>query len=133
MPDAEEALRLARALGEPNLLAQALSNFGATLQWHADFDRSLAYLHAGVAMAQRAHSGFDFGRAAFHLGIANTTQGRYDEALQWLQQLSDYATAAGDPFWLARLPNTLGGVYLEAFDLDEAQRLNLEGAEAAQQ
>jgi tetratricopeptide (TPR) repeat protein len=103
------------------------------LQWHADFDRSLAYLHEGVVMAQRAHSGFDFGRAAFHLGIANTTQGLYDEALQWLQQLSDYATAAGDPFWLARLPNTLAGVYLETFDLDEALRLNLEGAEAAQQ
>ena len=45
MPDAEEALRLARAVGEPKLLAQALSNLGATLQWRAEFGRGLAYLH----------------------------------------------------------------------------------------
>ena len=65
MPDAEEAVRLATELGDPKLLAQALSNLGATLQWRAEFDRGLAYLHEGAALAQRAHSGFDFARAAF--------------------------------------------------------------------
>src|SRR5205823_12252047 len=39
---------------------------------------------------------------------------------------------AGDKFWLGRFPNLIGGVHLELFDLDEAIRLNLEGAEAAQ-
>jgi class 3 adenylate cyclase/tetratricopeptide (TPR) repeat protein len=44
-PDAEEALRLSKEIGEPNLLAQTLNFLGAALQWRADFDRSLAYLH----------------------------------------------------------------------------------------
>jgi class 3 adenylate cyclase/tetratricopeptide (TPR) repeat protein len=133
MPDAEEALRLARAVGEPKLLAQALSNLGATLQWRAEFGRGLAYLHEGAALAQRAHSGFDFGRAAFHIGIANTAKGEYEEALRWYRRISDNASAAGDKFFLARVPNCIGGVHLELFDLDEAIHLNLEGAEVAQQ
>ena len=37
-----------------------------------------------------------------------------------------------DAFWLARLPNTVGGVHLELFDSAEALRLNLEGDEIAQ-
>ena len=49
------------------------------------------------------------------------------------RRLSDYASAAGDKFFMARVPNCIGGVYLELFDLDEALRLNLEGAEVAQQ
>jgi class 3 adenylate cyclase/tetratricopeptide (TPR) repeat protein len=132
MPDAEEALRLARAVGEPKLLAQALSNLGATLQWRAEFDRGLAYLHEGAELAQRAHSGFDFGRAAFHIGIANAAKGEYEEALRWYRRISDNASAAGDKHFLARVPNCIGGVHLELFDLDEAIRLNLEGAEVAQ-
>ena len=133
MPDAEEALRLARAVGEPKLLAQALSNLGATLQWRAEFDCGLAYLHEGAELAQRTHSGFDFGRAAFHIGIANTARGEYEEALRWYRRISDNASAAGDKFFLARVPNCIGGVHLELFDFDEAIRLNLEGAEVAQQ
>ena len=133
MPDAEEALRLARAVGEPKLLAQALSNLGATLQWRAEFDCGLAYLHEGAELAQRTHSGFDFGRAAFHIGIANTAKAEYEEALRWYRRLSDNASAVGDKFFLARVPNCIGGVHLELFDLDEAIRLNLEGAEVAQQ
>jgi class 3 adenylate cyclase/tetratricopeptide (TPR) repeat protein len=133
MPDAEEALRLARVVGKPKLLAQALSNLGATLQWRAEFDRGLAYLHEGAELAQRAHAGFEFGRAAFHIGIANAAKGEYEEALRWYRRINDNAAAAGDKFFLARVPNCIGGVHLELFDLDEALRLNLEGAEVAQQ
>ena len=133
MPDAEEALRLSREAGEPKLLAHALGNLGAMLQWRADFDRGLVYLHEGAELAQRAHAGFYFGRAAFHIGNANAAKGEYEEALQWHRRLSDYASAAGDKFFMARVPNCIGGVHLELFDLDDAFRLNLEGAEVAQQ
>jgi len=132
LPDAEEALRLAREVGEPKLLASALCNLGSLLQWRAEFERSLAYLHETAELAQQAHAGFHFGRAAFHIGVANAARGEYEEALRWYQRLGDYASAAGDKFWLGRFPNLSGGVYLELFDLEEAIRLNLEGADAAQ-
>ena len=59
-------------------------------------------------------------------------KGAYEDALRWYQQLSDYASKAGDAFWIARVPNPIGGVHLDVFDLDEALRLNLEGDEVAQ-
>jgi tetratricopeptide (TPR) repeat protein len=58
--------------------------------------------------------------------------GNYEEALRWYRRLDDYARAARDPFWMARAPNSVGGVHLELFDLGEALRLNLEGDEVAQ-
>jgi tetratricopeptide (TPR) repeat protein len=78
------------------------------------------------------HAGFLFSQAAIVLGYAYTAKGAYEDALRWYQQLSDYASKAGDPFWLARVPNIIGGVHLDVFDLDEALRLNLEGDEVAQ-
>jgi tetratricopeptide (TPR) repeat protein len=133
MPDVDEALRLARVVGEPKLLAQALCHLGTALQWRADFDRALAYLHEGAELAQRAHSGLHFGQAAFFIGNANVAKGEYEEALRWYRRLREYASGAGDKYWMTRVPNLIGGLHLELFDLDEALRLNLEGDAVAQQ
>ena len=133
MPDAEEALHLARAVGDPNLLAHALFYLGWSLQWRADFDRGLAYLYEGAEQAERAHVGLCIGGTALQIGVAKADKGEYEEALRWYQRASDYAFAAGDKVFMARVPNFIGGVYLELFDLDEAIRLNLEGDEVARQ
>jgi tetratricopeptide (TPR) repeat protein len=132
-PDAEEALRLAREIGDPKLLVEALIYLGRLLQWRAVFDRSLVYLHEGMELARLTHAGFQFGTAAFHIGNAYTATSAYEDALRWYQQLNDYVSKAGDTFWIARVPNVLGGVHLDVFDLDEALRLNLEGEEVARQ
>jgi tetratricopeptide (TPR) repeat protein len=132
-PDAEEALRLARVSGDPKLGAEALISLGRVLEWRGVFDRSLAYLHEGVELAQRTHAGFLCGVAAFFLGNAYTARGAYEDALRWYQQLNDYASTAGDTRLLARVPNVIGGVHLELCDFDEALRLNLEGDAVAQQ
>jgi class 3 adenylate cyclase/tetratricopeptide (TPR) repeat protein len=131
--DTEEALHLAENLTDPKVLAEVFSSLGQTLQWRADFDRSLVYLRKGVQLAQEAHAGLQFGRAAFNIGHALAAQGAYEEALQWYHRISDYASAASDRFWLARMPNTIAGVYLELCALDEALQLSLEGYEVAQQ
>jgi class 3 adenylate cyclase/tetratricopeptide (TPR) repeat protein len=133
MLDAEEALRLAREIGDPKPLAETLISFGRLLQWRAVFDRSLGYLQEGVKLARLTHAGSLFGEAAFFIGNAYTARGAYEDALRWYQQLSDYASKAGDTFYIVRVPNLVGGVHLDVFDLDEALRLNLEGEEVAQQ
>jgi class 3 adenylate cyclase/tetratricopeptide (TPR) repeat protein len=131
-PYAEEALRLAREIGDPKLLAEALIQLGKLLQWRAAFDRGVGYLHEGVDLARLTHAGLLFGQAAFHIGHAYMAKGAYEDALRWYQQLSDYASQAGDKHRMARVPNLIGGVHLELFDLEEALRLNLEGDEVAQ-
>jgi tetratricopeptide (TPR) repeat protein len=130
--DAEEALRLAREIGDPQLLLEALLSLGRVLQWRAVFDRSLGLLQEGVELARRTQAGQRFGTAAFWIGNAYTARGAYEDALWWYHQLSDYASKAEDKQRLAQVPNLLGGVHLELFDLDAALRLNLEGEEVAQ-
>lgn len=130
--DAEEALRLAGEIRSPRRLAQTLGWVGGLFQWRGEFDRSLECLHRAVEVAGREHAGFVFGQAAFQIGNAYTGKGEYEEALRWYRRLGDYASAAGDKFWLSRVPNVIGGVHLEVFDLDDAIRLNLEGDEVAQ-
>jgi tetratricopeptide (TPR) repeat protein len=133
MPEAEEALTLARDAGNPQRLAETLVALGRLLQWRGDFPRGLALLHEGATLAQQCHAGFLFGQAAFFLGNAYTATGRYAEAWQWYQHLRAYADTAGDRYWMARVPNTIGGLYLELFDLEAALQLTLEGDEVAQQ
>jgi tetratricopeptide (TPR) repeat protein len=84
-------------------------------------------------LAQQTHTGPEFGRAAFNLGHILAARGDYDEALQWYRQVHDYALAADDKFWIARMPNTIAGVYLELYHVEEALQLSLEGYEVAQQ
>jgi tetratricopeptide (TPR) repeat protein len=131
MRDAEESLRLAREIGDQKLQAQTLIHLGRTLQWRADFDRSLTHLQEGVELVQRMHMGFMFGQAAFFMGHSYLAKGEYEEALRWYRQFSEYASAAGDKFHIARAPNCIGGVYLELFDLGEAIQVNLEAEEVA--
>jgi tetratricopeptide (TPR) repeat protein len=131
-PDAGEALRLAKEIGDPKLLAEALLSLGRLLQWRAVFDESLTYLREGVELAQRVHAGRLIGSATSGLGSANAAQGKYEEALRWYRQLNGYASAAEDTFWLARVSNYIGGIHLELFALDAAFQLYLEGYEVAQ-
>ena len=130
--DAEEALRLSKEIGNPKLLAQTLIFLGGSIQWRSDFERSLAYLHEGSELALQEHMGFLWGYAAFMIGHASDGKGEYEEALRWYRRLHEYADAAGDKFWIARVPNLIGGVHLELYNLDEAIQFNLEGDETAQ-
>jgi class 3 adenylate cyclase/tetratricopeptide (TPR) repeat protein len=129
--DSSEALRLAREAGQPRVLAHALVTAGRHLEWHGDYDVALRYLAEGLELARREHSGMLMGIALYHLGHAELARGNYEAAQAHYQTLLDYAEAAGDKMYLARLPNLFGGVALETWDLDGAIRLNTEGDEAS--
>jgi class 3 adenylate cyclase/tetratricopeptide (TPR) repeat protein len=129
--DAEEALRLSKGIQNQPLLAKALVYLGGALQWRGDFDRGLVHLKEGVELAQKIHSGFHYGMGVFQIGNAQLSQGNYEEALRWYKRLSEYGSAAGDKFWIARAPNVIGAVHLELYDLDVAAERNLEAEEIA--
>ena len=131
--EAEEARQLAQEIEEPHALAHTLLFLGGVFQWRAMFGQSFACLQEGLELAQRLHEGRMIGHASFFLGNSHAARGSYEEALQWYQQLRDYASTAGDTFWFPRIPISIGGVHLELFDVEEALRLNLEGDETAKQ
>jgi len=128
---AEDAVHLAETLTEPRLLAQTTATLGQLLQWQGESERALGHLHRGLELARETHSGFAFGQSLFSLGNLSLGRGEYEQALSWYQQLNDYAQAAGDAFWLPRIPNCVGAVSLELYDLNRSLELQLEGDEAA--
>jgi class 3 adenylate cyclase/tetratricopeptide (TPR) repeat protein len=130
-PDAEEALRLSKEIKNLPLLARSLVYLGGALQWRGEFDRGLAHLKEGLELAQKIHSGFNYGFGVFLTGNAHLSRGNYEEALRWYKRLGDYGSAAGDKFWIARVPNLIGAVHLELYDLDVAAERNLEAEEIA--
>ncbi len=130
--DMEEALRLCREIRNPRHLAQALAWIGGALQWKSDFARALPYLIEAAEVAEHEHAGLQFGAAAFYLGHLHAARAEYEQALHWYRRLEQYASAAGDAVFIARVPNIVGGVHLELFDAGEAIRRCLEGDEVAQ-
>src|SRR5207237_6989733 len=131
MRDSSEALRLAREAGDSRLLAQCLTFAGRHLEWHGEYDVAVGHLREGLELSRREHSGYLIGLALYHLGHAALARGDYEGALEHYRSLLEYAEAAGDKMYLARIPNLFGGVSLEIYDLDGAIRLNSEGDEAA--
>ena len=128
--DSSDALRLAREADDPRILAQCLVFAGRHLEWHGDWDVATRYLREGLELARREHAGYLMGLALYHLGHACLARGDYEGALGHYRALSEYAEAAGDRLYLARIPNLFGGVSLEAYDLDDAIRFNAEGNDA---
>lgn len=113
------------------LFAKSLVFLGGALQWRGELERGLAHLKEGLELAQKIHSGFSYGYGVFQTGNAHLSLGNYEEALRWYKRLSDYGSAAGDKFWIARAPNLIGAVHLELHDLEVAAERNLEADEIA--
>jgi class 3 adenylate cyclase/tetratricopeptide (TPR) repeat protein len=130
-PDLEEAVRLSKEIADPRLLARTLTFAGRNLQWRGQFDRTIAYLKEGAELARREHSGFLLGLGLFSLGHAYLAKAEYDEALRSYHELREYAAAAGDKLWVTRIPNCIGAVHLELYNLQEAVRLNEENDDLA--
>jgi class 3 adenylate cyclase/tetratricopeptide (TPR) repeat protein len=131
MRDSSEAVRLAREAGDARLLAQCLTFAGRHLEWHGEYEKAVSHLCEGLELARREHAGYLVGLALYHLGHADLARGNYEGALEQYRRLLEYADAAGDKLYLARLPNLFGGVSLEVHDLDEAIRFNTEGNETS--
>ena len=131
--DSSDALRLAREAGDARVLAQCLVMAGRHLEWHGEYDIAARYLREGLDLARREHAGYLIGLSLYHLGHAALAGADYEGALEHYRALVEYAEAAGDKLYQARLPNLFGGVSLEVYDLEGAIRLNREGDEAGRQ
>jgi predicted ATPase len=126
------ALECAEPLNDTPLRSRTLIHLGSVLQWRADFDACLPYLHEGAQLAHQLQAGYLRGLALFHLGHAYLSTGRYDQALRWYGEMQRYAESADDTFWGVRVPNLIGGVHLELYDLDTAIDRCREGDDIAQ-
>jgi DNA-binding winged helix-turn-helix (wHTH) protein len=80
-----------------------------------------------------ASSCADVLRMTWMRGLALANRGRISDALQALHDGMQMGELNGERFWFSRIPNTVGWIYSELFDLKTAVEYNLHGVEAAQQ
>src|SRR5262249_46055843 len=109
MRDSSEAVRPAREAGDRPLLGPCLAVAGRHLEWHGEYETAARHLREGLELARREHAGYLVALSLYHLGHADLARGNYEGALGQYRRLLEYAEAAGDKLYLARLPNLFGG------------------------
>lgn len=102
---------------------------------HSDFDTALHHGQSCVELGQSFSNPFLTLGGYFVVGMSYASLGHYQPALDHLRHALELSQAAGERFWRARLLNTVGWVYRELFDLEQAiqfDQASLELARAGQ-
>lgn len=128
---AKAALERTDGVEDQQLRSRALIVLGSILQWRADVDGSVPYLHEGANLCERLGADALRAHALYHLGHAYRVKGRYEQALRWFGDLCRYADRAHDAFWTVRGPHGVAAVHLELYDLDTAIGVAQEGEDLA--
>lgn len=114
--------------GEEPVIAGARLNalgwLGLLHQYRGDHDRAIPAIETSLRMYRELHNPFLTGRSRFGLSMSLGNRGRYEEALGTLRESLRLAEEAGDRYWLPRLPNTIGWIYSELGDLEQAEEWN---------
>ena len=118
----------------PRLQAlDAVSFRGLLYTWRLEYDASQRVAQWADPIARDLGMGFHVVQISFYRGMALGNQGRLSEALETLDEGRRLADVIGERYWLPRLPNTLGWLYRELYDMDTALRLDSESVELARE
>jgi tetratricopeptide (TPR) repeat protein len=125
------------APGEKAQVLPAEEHWGLAMlaHLHSDFDMALHHGQACVELGQSFSNPFLTLGGYFVVGMSYASLGHYQFALNHLRHAHDLSQTAGERFWRARLLNTVGWVYRELFELEQAiqfDRASLELARAGQ-
>jgi tetratricopeptide (TPR) repeat protein len=98
---------------------------------HSDFDTALDHGQACVELGQSFSNPFLALGGYFVVGMSYASLGHYQSALDHLRHALNLSQAAEDRFWRARLLNTVGWVYREVFDVEQAVQFDQASLELA--
>jgi len=98
---------------------------------HCDFTSALQHARPCVEAGEAMGNIFLTLGDHFILGMSHANLGEYQCALDSLHQVLKLSDATGDRFWRARLCNTLGWIYRELFDLEQALQCDQSSLESA--
>ena len=86
----------------------------------SDFETAIHHAHACIDLGKSFANTFLILGGYFVLGMSKASSGDYQPALENLTYALDLSTTAEDRFWRARLLNTIGWVYRELFNWEQA-------------
>jgi tetratricopeptide (TPR) repeat protein len=127
----ETAVRMAEAANDAPTFVMAKAFTGHLLNWQGDYRGAWQRQVVAVERARQHGIMFPLFWSLWQYGVSLTGGGRYDDAIEILQEGLAVCEKSGEEIMRHRILNTLGWTYLECGDLDRAIEFNRQGAEAA--
>jgi hypothetical protein len=108
--------------------------YGAAFHgWRLEFEEALPPCEWALQRARERGSSFRIVCLLFIRGLGLGNFGRLSDSLADLSEGMRLSELNHERYWLPRLPNTLGRLHGEMFDIEEALRLNQEGSAIARE
>jgi tetratricopeptide (TPR) repeat protein len=122
----DRAMPVLKEEGDPLSALDVVFYRSSLSTWRLEYPEAEQALRRMRDKARELGASFHLIEASFVSGMALGNQGRLSEAREMLREGTRLAELNGDRFWLPRLPNTLGWLHRELFDLETAVRLDTE-------
>jgi tetratricopeptide (TPR) repeat protein len=108
--------------------------YGAALHgWRLEYEQAVPLCEWALEKARERGAGFHIVCLLFIRGLGMGNFGRISQALGDLREGMRLSEVNHERYWMPRLPNTLGWLHADIFDLKEALRLNQDGAAIARE
>lgn len=118
-----DALRIARAIGDPVRQGYALSSVGGILAASGDVDTAVERLEEALKLFQQAQSADGVGTISSRLSTILQGQGRTEDALKYAAVCRESAAASQNKFLELTALNVMAEIANERGDLGEAEGL----------
>ena len=126
-----EALEISREAGDRVQEGYSLFDLGLLHSWKGEYEQGLQLEEQGIRFGHAHNLALVLIWNVWAKGLTCCGKGAYDEAVVSLQEALKWSEQLGDQFFKCRILNTLGWVYGELYDLEQAIRYNHEAAEAS--
>jgi DNA-binding CsgD family transcriptional regulator/tetratricopeptide (TPR) repeat protein len=124
---AREGLEAAEQVGVPALQGRALYLLAMIDHWAGRSDQALERSNAVLRLGRQHELAALVRIALWTQGLMHCARGEYQQATEYLNEQIDLARRLGDRHYRCRALNTLGWVYMDLCNWDEALRLNAQG------
>jgi class 3 adenylate cyclase/DNA-binding CsgD family transcriptional regulator/tetratricopeptide (TPR) repeat protein len=124
---AREGLQAAEEIGIPALQGRALYLLGLIDHWAGRYDRALESWNAVLRLGRQHELAALVRIALWTQGLVHCARGEYQHAIDCLNQQIGLALRLGDRHYRCRSLNTLGWVYMDLCNWQEAVRQNAQG------
>jgi tetratricopeptide (TPR) repeat protein len=129
----DRAIPVLKEEGESRTTLDAVCYRGIICHFQLEYQQAEHLLRWAQDKARELGAGFQLIHAHWLSGMALGNQGCLSGALAMLRKGMRLAELNGDRLWLPRLPNTLGWLHRELYDLETALRLDTESVRQAQE
>jgi ATP/maltotriose-dependent transcriptional regulator MalT len=117
---AGEAARIARTVGDRDVLARSLMVLAHLAIWHGRYREGQGFAEEALDSARASHDALAAASSHWRLGIALCDLGHYDAARRELLAGVALAESAGERYYLAKILNTVGWLHFELGDPEGA-------------